>query len=109
MIVEKDRGDQLAIGFAGGIADKNSVESNLARIRLVEAGEQLEESRFARTVAAGNEDELAGPQGKVHGSDLEYGLGRLLDVAESNVVHLDLLEPPRWFSGADWGFGEGRQ
>ena len=89
MIVDKYRRDQLAIIFTRGIADKDTVEKNPARIWFVEAGEQLEESGFSRTVAAGDEDELARPQGKVHGPHLEYGLSRLLDVAEDDVVHLD--------------------
>src|SRR5271166_6139392 len=109
MIVDEDRGDQLAIGFARAVGDEDSVEGELARIWLVEAGEQLKEGRFARTVAARDENELAGPQGKVHGPDLEHGLGRLLDVAEDNVAHLDLLEPPGWFSGADLRIDDGRQ
>ena len=50
---------------------------------------------------AGNEDELAGPQGEVDRPHLEDGLGRFVDVAEHDVAHLDPVEALARLVGAD--------
>src|SRR5262249_50520675 len=56
MIVREDRGYQLAIGLTCPIVDAHPIENDFARIGFIQAGEQLQESRFDRTVAAGDEE-----------------------------------------------------
>src|SRR5262249_13711350 len=88
-VVNENSGDQRPVSVPVAVIDRYAVQQQLARIRLVKTGEQLQEGRLARTVAAGNEDEVAGVQGEVHGANPENRLGRLVDVAEHNVAHFD--------------------
>src|SRR5689334_12966107 len=74
MIVRKDRRYELPISLACAVIDAHPVESDLPGIRLIETAEQLHESRFARPVAAGDENEFARLQRKVYGAHLKHSV-----------------------------------
>src|SRR5262249_10494485 len=65
VIVNENRRDQATIIVAGQVVNVAAIERNAARIRYVKAGEDLQEGRLARTIAAGDEDEFARAQGEI--------------------------------------------
>ena len=74
------------------VVDAHPVEGDFAGIGRIKPGEHPQERRFARTVAAGNEDELAGSQSEVDRPDREGLLGKSVNITEYNVAHFDLIE-----------------
>ena len=92
MEVGKDRGDQAAIMFGVARRDRRAIEQQLARCRPVEAGQDFHEGRFARAVAAGQDDKVAGVQREIERADLEHRVGGLAGIVEFDVAHLDLAE-----------------
>ena len=91
MVVGEDRGDQRAIALARAVVDRGSVEQDSAGFRNVQAGEDLQKCRFARAVAAGDEHQIAGLEGEIHGPDLESRLRRLVEIAVNGIVLIRIL------------------
>ena len=82
MIVEENRRDQAAVGVARIVVDAHAVERDLAGVGRIEPGEHPQERRFARAVAAGDEDEFAGLQVKSIGPIWNAVVRKFVGVAE---------------------------
>ena len=62
--------------------DLRAVESNHARVRLVRSRNDLDESRFARAVVAGERDNLGRIDLEIHAGQRVYGAEALRDALE---------------------------
>jgi len=60
---------------------------------------------LAGAVAAGDEDEVARLQREIDRSDLERGIGKAIDIAKADILHLDPLEPLRRLNLDRFGAG----
>src|SRR5215467_9152280 len=106
MIVKENRRHQRAIFVARILIYVSSIKRNFARIRRVKAGKHSQKRRFARAIAACDENKLARPQSKIDRANLEGGLGKSVDVTEHDLAHLDLAETLRdlklaWLAGGN--------
>src|SRR4029079_7694759 len=87
MIVKKYPRHQGAVFVPRLVADQLTVETDLTRIGRIQPREHPQESRFAGTVAAGDEDEFAGMQAEIDRPDLERCFGRLVDITKLDACH----------------------
>ncbi len=62
------------------------------RVETIHTREQLQQCRFTRSIAAGDEDQLARKQSEIDRADLKNRVRPFVQVPEHYIAHLDLLE-----------------